>query len=190
MLSFGIKLVGSSQVERSSSDPQSSGATLPVSPTTHQVWLLTQTEGQRAPGLYVYVDEKSDWFPQLSDVHTYDIGMSFSRRYIASDILASFAVARVMRIHANFANSLGLAKVPALAQADLYVYVEDGVTEVRTLIGTIRFAAAAKTAQFIPAVADTEHVLVPGDLITIEASEVADADLNKVTVTLAGTLIV
>lgn len=204
MLSFGLNLASNAKIIRSVDEVESSGPTFPLTPTDSQVWLLTElipaiesevpgdglARPEVKPGLYVYLADKSGWYSQLDDSNAYDISININRRYMQNDTLTTFLVPRVVQIPLNFKGSGAVAQVPATNEVEFKIFIESGDPAIRTQIGKITFPAGSRIGKVTPFSLDTGYVLVPNDLLTVESGMTVDVTLNKISITLATSLVV
>lgn len=190
MLSFGLELASNAKISRTSNTSNASGPTFPQAPEDNAVWLLTEIIEDKEPGLYVYLAEKGDWYPQLDDSRAYDISINVNKRYMQNDTLTTFLVPRVVKVPINFKGSAAVAQVPATGAVVFQIMVESGDPAVRTQIGSISFEAGARIGTITSFVPDSGYVLVPNDLLTVESGATVDPTLNKISITLASSLVV
>lgn len=190
MLTFGLDLASNAKIIRSVDDTGAAGVTFPALPIDGQVFLLTADSQGKEAGLYVYLETKLGWFPQLDDSNAYDVSINVNRRFMQNDVLTTFLVPRVIKVPANFKGSGAVAQITATAAVEFKVFVESGSPVVKTLIGTINFTAGGRVGTVSPAAPNTVYVLVQGDLLTVESGPSVDKTLNKLSVTIATSLIV
>jgi len=110
----------------------------------------------------------------------YDLSWRKEGQPAASEVVYRQALARRVRLEADFAGSVGAAGAAATADADF------GARQNGASIGTIRFGAGATVPTFIAANAIT---LDPGDALTVVAPPSVDASLANLAITISGSLI-
>ena len=131
-------------------------------------------------GLAIFgVDDTPD-VVQLTDVSgdaPYDMGFFFGGLPVAGALLSKFVFDRNVDFPSGLTGSEGHSRVAATAQTDFDIQ-KNSVS-----IGTCRFAAAASTATFIMAGAQS---FVATDRLEIVAPNPQDATLEDVSITLNG----
>ena len=108
----------------------------------------------------------------------YDFSWRKEGQPAANEVVFRHALARRVRLEADFAGSVGVAGTAATADADF------DVRRNGSSIGTIRYSAASTTSTFIAASVVTLEV---GDEVTVVAMASVDASLADLTVTIVGT---
>lgn len=108
----------------------------------------------------------------------YDIGAQMASTPTASLVMLRYKFPRAVSFPSGLTNSQGVSGTAATAQTDFDIQKNN------VSVGTMRFAAAATSATFIMASAQS---FVAGDILTVVAPASPDATLAGVSFVLAGT---
>lgn len=111
-------------------------------------------------------------------IQPYDIGVTQEGVLTASQVLLRYVFPRIVEFPIDLTDSRCVAGVAATAITTFSIQKNGGS------IGSLQFAAAATTATFTMASAQT---FAPGDVLTVVAPASADATLASLGLTLAGT---
>lgn len=185
MKSDGLDLIGNSIVTRELIDRR--GPSFPENPSNADLFQLTETVGEKEPGIYMYSQTSTDWIEQTDEEsNPYDIGLSVIGRPKPSDMVAMHIAVRTGSIYKNFDRSLAVATDAASDQTVFQVNMIDEDGNVLRPLGTVTFEAAGKRGIFTAETADEDMIFQKGDIISVKAPEIRDATLKNISITIAG----